>query len=248
MCLSAEGADHCASTIATEPAKSVGYSAAHATASWAGSSGIVTQFGTTLETTMRPVSLRSNEMQPGDIIGFSGANRVSDFINVVTYGIPRWSLSHIGIVGEYKDERVLFESTTLDPDPCLVRGERFNGAQAHSIDSRIAHYEGRIWHYPLYRSLYPAERQRLNEFLNRTIGTPYDKVGAFRAGGIGFSWLESKLHPVMSLNAMFCSEWCAAAHTDIGLFRTDDVGRWSPNLFVRAERRQRILLSPVRMK
>lgn len=197
---------------------------------------------------MPPVTLRSKSFEPGDIIGFSGANYISDFINVVTYGIPRWSLSHIGIVGDYKDGLVLFESTTLDPDPCLIQGKQVDGAQAHCLDSRIARYDGRVWHYPLYRSLYPAERQRLTEFLTSTVGMPYDKVGAFRAGGIGFSWLESKLHPVTSLNALFCSEWCAAAHTEVGLFRTDNIGGWSPNYFVRAERRQRILLPPVRMK
>lgn len=197
---------------------------------------------------MPGVTLRSKGFEPGDIIGFSGANHISDFINVVTYGIPRWSISHIGICGEYKDELLLFESTTLGTDPCIIQGKQFDGAQAHCLDTRLAHYAGRIWHYPLYRSLYPAERKRLNEFLIATVGTPYDKVGAFRAGGIGFSWLESKLHPVTSLNALFCSEWCAAAHTEIGLFRTDDVGRWSPNYFVRTERRQRILLPPARLK
>ena len=50
------------------------------------------------------------------------------------------------------------------------------------------------------------------------------------------------------VTTIFCSEWCCAAHTAIGLFRTDNVSRWNPNRFVRTERRQGILLKPRRLK
>jgi hypothetical protein len=185
--------------------------------------------------------------QAGDLLGFSGDGWLSAGINLATYGIPYWSLSHVGIVGEYKGRTLLFESCLEDADPCEIKGKVFSGTQAHTIESRLTDYHGKIWHYPLYRSLYDFERKRLNRFLRDTTGIPYDEIGAFRAGGIGFSWLESLLREA-DLSSLFCSEWCAAAHSTIGIFQTDNASRWSPNKLVRHERRQEILLAPRRLK
>jgi len=188
-----------------------------------------------------------SSVQPGDIIGFSGECLMSDFINVVTYGIPRWGISHVGIMGEASDGRLLlFESTTLDGLPCEITGEHFNGTQAHHLEAVVNNYQGKVWHYRLCRSLYENERQRLTQFLMDTIHTPYDEMGAFRSGGEGLSWIES-LFREQDLSKIFCSEWCCAAHTAIGIFRTDNVSRWNPNRFVRTERRQGILLKPRRL-
>jgi len=185
---------------------------------------------------------------PGDLIGFSGESFISDFINVVTYGIPRWGISHVGIMGEAPDGRLLlFESTTLDGLPCEITKGHFNGTQAHSLDAVVKAYQGKVWHYPLCRTLYENERQRLTQFLMETIHTPYDEMGAFRSAGVGLSWVES-LFREEDLTTIFCSEWCCAAHTEIGIFRTDNVSRWNPNRFVRTERRQGILLKPRRLK
>ena len=186
--------------------------------------------------------------RPGDLIGFSGESFISDFINVVTYGVPRWGISHVGIMGEAPDGRLLlFESTTLDGLSCEITGTRFNGTQAHLLDAVVKAYQGKVWHYPLCRTLYENERQRLTQFLMETIHTPYDEMGAFRSAGIGLSWIES-LFREEDLTTIFCSEWCCAAHTEIGIFRTDNVSRWNPNRFVRTERRQGILLKPRRLK
>lgn len=187
------------------------------------------------------------EFQPGDILGFSGNCWLSALINLATYGMPFWSLSHIGILGEYDSQLVLFESSEYPDPPCLIRGERMVGTKAVPLQGAIADYDGKVWHYPLYRRLYSFERDRLNEFLIATVGLPYDGIGAMRSGGLGWSWLESQLRPA-DLGAIFCSEWCCAAHTHIGLFQTDHVSRWSPNRFVRAERRQGILKAPWRLK
>lgn len=188
-----------------------------------------------------------SDFKPGDLIGFSGDSYLSAFINIVTFGIPGWSLSHIGIVGEYKDELVLFESTTLDDIPCIIQGRKVAGAQAQRIGPRLERYRGRAWHYSIFRPLFDHERKRLNEFLMSTLGTPYDMIGAFRAGGYGFSWIESRMREA-DLHSLFCSEWCAAAHAEIGLFATDNVARWSPNLLARTERRAGILRKPRRLR
>lgn len=189
-----------------------------------------------------------HSFQPGDILGFSGDSWVSAGINVMTYGIPWWSLSHVGILGEHHEHGLLlFESTTLNNSPCVIQGKPVCGTQAQRIDTRLSNYAGKIWHYRLYRPLYRHERNRLNAFLNDNIGKSYDQIGAFRAGGIGFSFLESQLTE-SDLHAIFCSEWCAAAHARIGLFPTDSPGRWNPNHFVRKERRKELLLRPKRMR
>lgn len=187
------------------------------------------------------------DLKPGDIIGFSGYGWISVGINLVTYGIPFWSLSHLGIVGEHNGKLLLYESTTLCDIPCAITGKTVRGVQAQELDSRLARYRGKIYHYPLYRELYENERRRLTEFLNSQLGRPYDDVGAFRAGGLGYSWLESKLRGE-SLSALFCSELCAAAHSRVGVFPTDNASRWNPNRFVRAERNREILYKPRRMK
>jgi len=186
-------------------------------------------------------------VKPGDVFGFCGANAVSHFINLVTYGIPWWGLSHVGIMGEHNDNLLLFESTTLTDLPCQIAGRPVAGVQAQHLAARIEHYPGKIWHYPLFRELYLNERYRLSEFLISNIGRPYDEIGAFRSGAVGFSYIESLFHE-QNLQSIFCSELVAAAHTRVGLFVTDNYSKWNPNRLVRRERKLNILLKPRRVK
>ncbi len=176
----------------------------------------------------------NTDIKPGDIIGFTGANPVSDMINLGTYGIPRVSCSHVGIIGEYNGEQLLFESTTLDDTPCVIQGKCVAGTQAQRLADRLASYQGRVWHYPITRPLYDHERSRMNQFLLDHIGISYDKLGAFRSND-HLSLIESFFHEE-NLHSIFCSEWCAATHNHIGLFSTSNASRWSPNRFLRAER------------
>src|SRR3974390_1836959 len=99
------------------------------------------------------------KIKAGDLIAFSGNSFISDLVNIATYGLPRWGISHVGIMGEAADGRfLLFESTTLDGLPCEIAGIPFNGTQAHTLEKVIKAYHGKIWHYPLYRELYESER------------------------------------------------------------------------------------------
>jgi hypothetical protein len=188
------------------------------------------------------------EVKAGDLIAFSGDSWISDLVNVATYGIPRWGVSHVGIMGEARDGRLLlFESTTLDGLPCEIQGVHFNGTQAHSLDAVVAAYRGKIWHYPLYRPLYDSERQRLTQFLMESIHTPYDEMGAMRSAGVGLSWVES-LFRDEDLTKIFCSEWLAAAYSVIGLHATSNASRWNPNRLVRSLKRHDLLLRPRRLR
>jgi hypothetical protein len=186
-------------------------------------------------------------MHSGDLLGFSGHAWSSAFINLATYGCPFWSLSHVAIVGAHEGKLLAFESDECPIHPCAIRKIHTRGVQAHVIDQKIETYPGKVWHYPISRRLYPFEIHRLNQFLHRHIGTGYDDIGAVRAGGLGFSWIESWLREE-NLSSLFCSEYCAAAHREVGLFPTDNVGRWSPNRLVRKERRMGLLLKPRRLK
>lgn len=188
-----------------------------------------------------------SSVRPGDIIGFSGDSWLSAGINLATYGIPFWGLSHVGIVGGFRDRNVIFESTTLSDLPCVVQGEKVSGTQAHETYECISHYRGKVWHYPLWRPLSFGESLRLTTFLLKYLGTNYDAIGAFRAGGRIWSWLESKLRK-QDLTALFCSEFCAAAHQHVRIFKANNVSRWNPNFFVRTERRRGILMKPKRIK
>jgi hypothetical protein len=189
-----------------------------------------------------------DKIKAGDIIGFSGDSWISSLVNIATYGLPFWSLSHVGMMAHADDGRLmLFESTQLDDLPCEITGEVFLGTQAHVLEHVVKVYKGKVWHYPLCRELYDHEDARLTDFLMATMHTPYDKMGALRSAGVGLSFIESLLHSD-NLNSIYCSEWCCAGHVYTGVFHSDNVSRWNPNRFVRAERRAQVLRKPRRMK
>lgn len=187
-------------------------------------------------------------LKAGDVVGFSGTGWLSGIINLGTYGIPWWSVSHVGILAHASDGRLLlFESTSLEDWPCEIYGEKFSGSQAHSFDKVLSTYHGKIWHYPLYRPLYDNEDRRLTEFLMGSLHTPYDMMGAFRSGGVGLSWVESCFREC-DLRAIFCSEWVAAALSYIGIFHTDNASRWNPTRLCRRLRWKELVLKPKRLK
>ena len=189
-----------------------------------------------------------NDIKAGDVIGFSGNSWISGLINIGTYGIPFWGISHVGIMAHAADGRLLlFESTTLEDMPCEIAGECFNGTQAHSLDKILKAYNGKVWHYPLCRPLYESEDKRLTEFLMATIHTPYDAMGAFRSAGIGLSWIESCFRE-QDLHMIFCSEWVAAAYADIGIMPTANAARWNPNHLCRTLQRRELVFKPRRMR
>lgn len=188
------------------------------------------------------------QVQAGGILGFSGRSFGSTIINLATYGIPRWSISHVGIVAPGPDggRLMLYESLYHSDEPCEVTGVT-SGTQAHSIESAIERADCPVWYYPYYRRLYQFERRRISEYLLSSIGLPYDYIGAFRSAGLGLSWIESLLREE-DLSAIFCSEWVASAYADAGLFAINHASRWNPNRLLRHLRRARVLHKPERVK
>lgn len=193
------------------------------------------------------LSVGLESLKPGDIIGCSGANFGSDIINLGSYGLPRWSISHVMIVGEDGNDLLLFESTTDCDIPCALRGVTYNGTQAHYPYHRLALYRGKVWHYPLLQPLRAYERRELSKYLISTVGRPYDSIGAERSGLKIWSHINAKLHQENTAK-LFCSEWVASALREIERFDTLSVSKWSPNALVREAQRRGIVGYPRRLK
>ncbi len=183
--------------------------------------------------------------QPGDVIGCSGRHYQSDFINLMTFGIPRFDISHVGILCDYRGELCIFQSTTLCSMPCLIQGKHVSGTQAQEIGEFVKTEHARIYHYPLSRYLYSHEKTRLRRGLLEDIGKPYDMIGAFHSGGFLFSEVCALLNH-QSRATIFCSEWVAEAHSSLGIFPTGNFSRWNPNSLVRRERAYGLLCPSVR--
>jgi len=188
-----------------------------------------------------------SKIKTGDIVAFSGFGQKSILVNLATFGWPFWWASHIGIIGDHQGEQLLFESTTLSNIPCQIQKKSIKGVQGVRLADRVKSYNGRVYHYPIYRPLFGAEEKRLNEFLLSQIGKPYDLHGGMRSATLGLSWLESRFKGE-DLNFIFCSELVAAGHARIDLLQTISASRWNPNRLIRYERRTGLLKRPGRLK
>lgn len=185
--------------------------------------------------------------RPGDIVGFSGNDAAADIINVMTGALPRWGLSHVGMLCPHPDYGLLlYESTTFNRHPCVIKKKLFAGTQAQYPADKIFTYPGRVWLYRMQKPLRPTEVFLLQCYLNSTVGIPYDMIGAVRSGGHLFNWLESKLHSE-NLAHIFCSEWCVAAYDNIERFDTDNRAKWNPNKFIRECKSRAIHSQPERI-
>jgi len=193
------------------------------------------------------VDLENLSLKPGGIVACSGASLSSDFINVVTYGCPRFYLSHLMILAEYRNELLLFESNDECAQPCVIRGKGIKGTQAHRIGPRLRGYRGKVWYYELAKPLRPWERKALTRYLTNALGRSYDTLGATRSGGKIWSYIQKRLHQE-SLESLFCSEWVAASLKEIERFDTLSASQWSPNSLIRECNRRGMLLPPRRLK
>lgn len=170
-------------------------------------------------------------MLNGTIIGFSGRDIISDFINVMSCGIPRWSVSHVGIT----------------VDDLLVEARSTHGVTATLITQRLEESPGRIYEYQPVRPLYYDESARLNSYLASQLGKPYDLAGALRSGGFVFAALQKCLHRE-DLQKLFCSELVASAIQQVGTFQTNHASWLSPNKLCRLATRRGVYRDARRLK
>ena len=158
---------------------------------------------------------------PGDIAACYGTDAVSRFIRAATWSplAPsglRFGPSHVAVLSESDRGLLWVESTTMCPHPCLIRGERVSGCQAHAPETRLQDYleaGGRVELYRLTEINQLNREERLllrgilfRHFLSDPVG--YDLEGAILSGTRAIRWLG--LLPGADLHSLFCSELVAA--------------------------------------
>jgi hypothetical protein len=132
---------------------------------------------------------------------------------------------------------LLFESTTLCDEPCVLTGKRVSGVQAHEPASRIAGYPGdvaRLRLMPAWR-LSRREVELLHNWLMHVASEPYDLRGALISGTRFFKW--TALMPYPDLGSLFCSELCAAALMRLHRLPLSNPSLYNPASLVREVRR-----------
>lgn len=177
--------------------------------------------------------LTPDQLRPGDLVACWGTDPLSRLISWGTASplAPagmRLSPSHVAIVCRsvrYGTARSGFaiwvESTSLCDHPCLIRGEKVSGCQAHLPEERVMDYcaaGGRVEVFrptPIY-SLDTREEELLSTILLKHFvgpGLAYDFGGAFLSSR-RFRTLPRLL--CADREKLFCSELCAAAIQRIG--------------------------------
>ncbi len=193
--------------------------------------------------------LGADSYLPGDVLGFSRRGCVGYTINLATWGIPGWGLSHVALVGRHPRTgvRVLWESLLTIDRRCLVQGTYTTGVQVQPIKERIRRYPGRVWHYPLVEPLHAAQLEELDDFCLEYLGVDYDQIGAFRSRGL--SLVERFIFRPQDLTSVFCEEFLLAVHHRLGLVNGNlNASRMNPNKGTRYEVKQGVLSAPLRIK
>lgn len=188
-----------------------------------------------------------NTFRNGDIVGCTSNGWVSGVINVGTFAAPGHGVSHVGIISLYGAEPLVYESTTFGRPPCILQAREVRGAQAHKLDDWLKFGMDKVWHYPMRRELYEDEALRLRYILDRTLGTPYDLVGALRSGGFLSRMWHSVLHKE-DLASVFCSEFVAQALVEVGVLQTANASSWNPNRLCRTLVKNGVCGRPSRIK
>lgn len=188
--------------------------------------------------------LRNTVFYPGDVIGFSRRDCLGWGINLATWGVPGWGLSHVAIVASHPEGclPVLFESTMMAPTPCIIAKRMVSGVQCHEIRQRIKAYPGRVWLYPRAQRLSNVVDILLCEWLMGKLGTAYDVAGAMRSRRPPW-WARKE-----DLLSLFCSELIAASPIIRLLLGEGNASSWSPNRLARVLVRRNLYNKPIRLK
>ncbi|MCH2205254.1 MAG: hypothetical protein MK132_05210 [Lentisphaerales bacterium] len=179
--------------------------------------------------------LRS-QIQPGDVIAFSGQSHFSKIIKWAT----RSTVSHVGIVfetkvsfeGQAQDGKIveIMEATGLRRNP--VTGKEIAGVQRHRMSTKLNYYDGDIW----WLALSAEARSRFNfgemaNFLMHSEGKEYDSAPEVMSAAIDS--MDSRYLGGLSKNeedfsAFFCSELVAAALEASGVLNNVNCSEVTP--------------------
>lgn len=152
------------------------------------------------------------EMQPGDIIAFSGKSHFSEMIKWAT----RAPVSHVGIVLQSK---LLIGDTPQDGffnqiiESASLNG--FSGVSISRLSDRVDTYDGEMWWLPLGdRARQSLKPKQFYNFLLHQEKKPYDLPQAVRSALDAMDsipLLKKSTHNTEDFSSFFCSELAAAA-------------------------------------
>lgn len=152
-----------------------------------------------------------NEMQPGDIIAFSGKGHFSEIIKWAT----RSSVSHVGIIlqsklliGDTPQQgffNQIIESTSLNG---------FSGVTISRLSDRVDMYEGEMWWLPLKKEVRAKmDFQKFYSFLLHQERREYDMPQAVKSAldeTDKIPLLGKATYNIEDFSRFFCSELAAA--------------------------------------
>ena len=145
-------------------------------------------------------SIRDN-MQPGDVIAFSGKGYFSEIVKFAT----KSPISHVGIV--LKSKLMLGNSPQAGYFNQIIEStslEGFSGVSITRISDRVNTYDGSIWWLPFSEeSRRGLDLQKFYNFLLHQNGKQYDMPQAIKSA---LTLFENK----EDFSKFFCSELAAA--------------------------------------
>ena len=162
-----------------------------------------------------------SEMQPGDVIAFSGEKTHSDAIKRVTAG----NVSHVGVVFQ---TTLLINGAPQSGMLNLVAESTASGVRFSRLSGMVEKCEGQMWWLPLS----DASRNQLDletfyNFLLHHEGRPYDFP---QAGILGLDKLDpfEIIRNQEDFEKLFCSELVAGALEVGGVIETINASRVAP--------------------
>lgn len=99
------------------------------------------------------------------------------------------------------------ESTTFNPDPCVVQKKQVSGLQAHHLWDWVERYDGEIWVLRLREPLSPRQQVQLTDSVMGLLGQgrPYDMRQALSAWIPDWWYRPEWLYP--NADELFCDEF-----------------------------------------
>jgi len=187
-------------------------------------------------------SIRTAELEIGDILACYGTDLVSRIISAATCSPcqrPFYGPSHLATITRFQDRHVWSESTSLGRLPCQYRGIIVAGVQIHDPGERIAEYLQHGGYVEIYRltkywKFSPLEAAAFSQiFTEQFLSVPhlYDYSGAVLSGSRCYQL--SKCFPAANLESLFCSELVAALLQRLQRLPLSNPTRWNPSRLLR---------------
>jgi len=149
-----------------------------------------------------------NQIQPSDVIAFSGKGSVSEVIKQAT----RSTVSHVGVILE---PQLLIEGGPQEESSLQIMESTPRGVRIRQLSDLIKSYSGKMWWLPLSDAVREKmDLRKFHYFLLSQEHKPYDVPQAIKSA---LDALDDDLrlgqvtHNIEDFSRLFCSELVAAA-------------------------------------